>query len=491
MFNLVDEAWIPVRGADGRAAELSLRELFARAEDVSELAIAFAPERMAVTRILVAVLQSALRGPSGIRERARWLQEPQVIVARVIDYLDEWRWRFDLFDSERPFMQQPIGDRVARSTIAALKLDWASGNNVTLFDHHVDARPAELRPAEAARALLTTLLYQPGGGVSVPFNRTDSPGARPLFAMAIGRSLWEDMVLNTAALPSDGADAPIWERDEDHLPRKEGTVPLGWLDRVTWRSRAVQLECDSDGLVRSCRVHQHLRIVDGPPFDPFAPVRRVEGEEPRPVRAGSGRRLWRSADTVLRGLADRQQPPVVAQAVDTLERLGHAGAPQMLLVAMQVERGKIADAQSARLPVSGALLADADRLDFVTWQLEQAAVGARAIRAGIMSLLRSLGAKPESAHAGSWVEQHWATLAPRFSAVLQQVAEADIAPALNGALAADWNRTVASAARSVFERVRTQAAPGPRHFEALARATRAFNRALRPITAASTERAIT
>ena len=204
-FNLLDEPWLPVYNLDGQVRDVSLENVFANATAFRDLAIGFAPEHVAVTRFLVAVLQSALRGPAGKSERVRWLQDPGSVQAEVAIYLERWRERFDLFHPLRPFMQKPIAGDVADASIAVLKLEWASGNNVTLFDHHRDDRPPELSPAHAARALLTTLLYQPGGGVSKPFNRTDSPGTKPIIVLVHGTTLWETLVGNCSDYPAPGA----------------------------------------------------------------------------------------------------------------------------------------------------------------------------------------------------------------------------------------------------------------------------------------------
>jgi hypothetical protein len=58
----------------------------------------------------------------------------------------------------------------AERTVAVLVHEWASGNNTTLADHHLDADPPSLTAAEAARALVTTQAFAVGGGVSKPFN---------------------------------------------------------------------------------------------------------------------------------------------------------------------------------------------------------------------------------------------------------------------------------------------------------------------------------
>ena len=84
-FNLLDEPWLPVDDLDGQVRDVSLETVFANGTAFRDLAIGFAPEHVAVTRILVAVLQSALRGPAGKSERVRWLQDPGSVASRGSD----------------------------------------------------------------------------------------------------------------------------------------------------------------------------------------------------------------------------------------------------------------------------------------------------------------------------------------------------------------------------------------------------------------------
>lgn len=487
IFDLVDEAWLPVRDHDAQIREISLAELFAQAPRWQGLAIGFAPEQVAVTRILVAVMQSALQGPTGRHERGEWLRDHPGCAERILAYLDRHRSRFDLFDRERPFMQQIVPEEMAATrTVAAIVLEWASGNNVTLFDHHVDEQRPALRPAHAVRALLTALLFQPGGGVSKPFNRTDSPGSKALMVLVRGTDLWQSLVGNSPTLRPSHNDAPIWERDTDHDPVKSGTTPLGWLDHVTWRSRAVQLVPDEDGMVRGCRIHQHLKLRDDPPADPFVPVRQKEGEEPKIVRPPAGRRLWRAADTILRGLADRERPTVVAEAVETFRRwrLPH---PQMLVVGLRVDQGKVGDAQSALLPVTQELLEDEERLDAVTQLLEVAEQGASAIRAGVAAFRETLGSERDARDAARWEEPFWAALAARFPRAIEGVATADSLPDDLQTVADRWVVTVRDQARAAFDALATLDASEPRVAKALAISDRRFARRLPAMPPLTTE----
>lgn len=483
MFNLVDEPWIPVRSRDGAEREVSLRELYREAPRLEGLALEFPLEHVAATRILVAVLQSALGGPSGVNAKLHWLEGHSACADTIDAYLDTWQHRFELFDPERPFMQQIVPDGFALLPIAALRPDWGSGHNAVLFDHRSDAVPDPIDAGAALRALLVALLYQPGGGVSKPFNRTDSPGTKGMMALIDGDDLWATLVGNAPTIPAGDRARPAWERDIDHTPDKNGTAPLGWLDRISWRSRAVHLIRDEDGAVRHCRLHQHLKITDGPPFDPFMPIRQREGEPPTVIRASSSRAVWRDAESLLRGLArDGSSSTVVAEAVDLYDRLEPERFPNMRVVGQVVAQAKIADVRHARLPVSAALLRDEERLDLVGTLIERADVGTKALRIAIKAYADELGEGDGWNFASRWELPVWAALAGPFRDALAVIAHAAEPPLGSDAVVVAWLASVRRECREAFSTLASAAGTSPRQTRALAHAHSALERGLWKIT---------
>lgn len=456
-FDLVGEPWIPVQAADG-PTEVSLFQLFERPQEFRDLAVSFGPERMALTRILAAVVMSAAASPVDDKAKLAWLKEPGNHASRVRGYLERWRERFDLFHSERPFMQQPVDPEHSRDlSISVLAIDWASGNNVTLFDHHVDDRPPAVSPARAARMLLTTLLYQPGGGVSYPFNRTDSPGTKPVMAIALGRDLWQTLVgacpSATRGVRTDKPDRPAWERALDgDEPTKEGRPPHGAVDRLTWRSRAIQLLPDSEGIVRHVRLHQHLKLSNDVPPDPYVPVRQRKGEEPKALRVRPGRRLWREADGIFYGIAETDKhPTAVREAVSLFRELEPALRPKLLCVGLEVSQGKIGDCREALLPVSDELLGHDVRLDLIAYALECADGGAAAIAAAVKALNEEAGSERAKERVSRWQEPYWGRLREPFVALLDEVVSAAEAPTSESGTWARWIDEVRGAAWEVMD----------------------------------------
>lgn len=99
-FNLVDEPWIPVVDAAGATFKVGLRELFERSEELVDLAVGTL-ERISLYRLFICVAQRALDGP---KDEDEWLEAEGKLVAASLEYLDDWRDRFDLW-GERPFLQ--------------------------------------------------------------------------------------------------------------------------------------------------------------------------------------------------------------------------------------------------------------------------------------------------------------------------------------------------------------------------------------------------
>ncbi len=144
-MNLTTEAWIPAVWRDGTPVRVSLREAFARGEDLRDLAVR-PHERIALMRLLICVAQAALDGPADGDE---WESCRPRIAPAAFDYLERWQRAFELFGNGQRFLQvaklrKP--DNKKKSATAAngeddststskLDLALATGNNTTLFDN--------------------------------------------------------------------------------------------------------------------------------------------------------------------------------------------------------------------------------------------------------------------------------------------------------------------------------------------------------------------
>ena len=227
---------------------------------------------------------------------------------RLNAYLDVWKNRFDLFDEEKPFYQTLyMEDAAAREhPIALLMQERASGHNATLFDHNIDDNPTPVKPADAACYLIARQAYSIGGGISKPFNLSDSTLVRGLTVKMVGENLFETLMLNLVRYKGDdpiprteGDDAPAWEQEEPREPDRNGTVPTGYVDYLTWQSRRVHLISKGNPpMVVGCQIQQNLKPQDDL-LDPFKTYRRDERRGWVPIRFDESRALWRDSHTLL------------------------------------------------------------------------------------------------------------------------------------------------------------------------------------------------
>ncbi len=168
-MNLVTEAWIPVVKPDGKSDTASLMQVFTEGKQFADLAVR-PHERIALMRLFICIAQAALKGPEDIEA---WDTASATLPLAAKKYLEKWKEWFELFDSEKPFLQiakiakLPKAGKIdesgeANDLTSAGKLDFAlaTGNNALLFDHggHRDFSPEAL-----ALMLLTFQQFSPGG----------------------------------------------------------------------------------------------------------------------------------------------------------------------------------------------------------------------------------------------------------------------------------------------------------------------------------------
>jgi len=254
-FNLVDEPWLPCVRLDGATVTLSLRDALTQAHRLQTLTGDSPPQTAALHRLLLAILHRVF-GPDDYEEWTELWQAEAFEADRLEAYLDDWRHRFDLFDSERPFYQAADRRVKAKSTIN-LSHDRASGNNATLFDHHTEATGETLTPAQAARVLVTGQAYGLAGLSGITQKFTDGPCAGGIIFLVEGDNLKQTCLLNMIMYPPDdedmfrhtGQDKPAWEMDDPFEP--ERAFPFGYLDYLTWQNRHVlfQPEQSASGIV--------------------------------------------------------------------------------------------------------------------------------------------------------------------------------------------------------------------------------------------------
>jgi CRISPR system Cascade subunit CasA len=362
VFDLRDEAWVPVRFTDGTRDRVGLRELFVRAHEISDLELPVAPAAAGLLRICAAIA-SRIGRPGGVllsdedlvedarawgKERDAHLAAGRFDQSMVDAYFDDPRWadRFRLFDARRPFLQDP---RLAAQCVDAKGHPNPSGvnklvfgrptgvNGAILFGHFSDGDPVPVDAAQAAWHLIAQLYFGPSGQCTprrISDHRAGSTDAGPL-RKSVSYFPWAPDLFTTLVLcvpvPSGDedpvTDACPWEEDLPD-PLAGSVAVTGPRRLLTGRFRhAALLMPDAEG----------RQVVDtfltwathAPPLevrDPFTVRYRRKDGTWDDREADASRALWRDLDALLLkdSAVDSQRPP----ALD--------GLPGRLLPALRV-----------------------------------------------------------------------------------------------------------------------------------------------------------
>lgn len=233
-FNLATDPWLPVIDDKRRRSTRSLIGLFADAAHLTRLDFTDPLERTAAYRLLFAIGQAAGE------------QNP-------VAYLKETRGRFDLFDTEHPFLQTPGMTPInpKRAVNPGLEL------HPMMFRPYWSPLPtnARIEPARIAPMLLACMNYDRSGLHSamkgepkvMQQNRVSLKGpaqaGQLMHCVILGPTIADTIRMNTTQENTD--DRPAWEYD---LAIGDAITPTGSTLAFTWPSRRILLLHDADGL---------------------------------------------------------------------------------------------------------------------------------------------------------------------------------------------------------------------------------------------------
>lgn len=315
-FNLVDQKWIPCVHFDGRMEEFSLREMLIQAHKLRGIQGDSTLETAALYRLLLAVLHSALRGPSTKSDWAELWESGKGSWDKLWlhNYLDTWKNRFDLFHHEKPFYQAR-DSRVKPKT--ALQLLHGMGTANELFEHISVTEDARFSPAQAARMLIAGQVFGIGGGCDPSQNLYLSSGSwrTGVVFLIEGENVFQNLALNLLRyaddrpMPKLGKDLPAWEMDDPFIPTRE--QPIGYLDYLTWQNRRLFLFPEDDAgkmIVRQMTIAPGLAMAG----DLLHPMKQFsagkKGWNPLEFREEKG--LWRDSHSLLAlKTPDKSRPP--------------------------------------------------------------------------------------------------------------------------------------------------------------------------------------
>lgn len=274
-FNLLDEPWVYVTFGDGKRQMLSLQECFSHACEIRRLSFGQDAVSFAVLRVMVAIMQRTLYVASAANRgwnAPTWkhaYESPQETLGLVDQYLEVWRDRFFLFDSERPFFQHPTVHKADNTYFKIDKFLSDVPDNKQLFTMRIGAGTENLSYPDAAAQLIHLQAFAPSGTLSgaVGDERVKQGKGYPIGTGWVGaqggvyvegKNLFSTLMLNTLAIGQPGQeseeaqaagiittnpelDLPVWEREEQPVGQRAEIYPQGLADMLTWQSRRVRL----------------------------------------------------------------------------------------------------------------------------------------------------------------------------------------------------------------------------------------------------------
>ena len=316
-FNLIEEPWIPCLMLNGKYEEFNLLDVFAKAHEIKEINDGSPLVVVSLHRLLLAILHRNF-GPKSFADWKHLWREGSWDVGKLQTYFEKWNNRFNLFDDERPFYQYPQVKKKdnQEADIAPLEVlmqEKAAGNNATLFDHSFSANPAKYSPSVAVRSLISRQVFSFAGGNCYPFNFANATLVSGFSVLAVGNNLFETLALNLVIYHRDkpmpiqvddegSLDKPFWEREtltQAAESDKDGILPFGYLDYLTWQSRRIKLiPGENFQTVQSCQLQQNYKLKESTNlFDPFKVY--VKGDNGfYPKNLNEDKSLWRDSHTL-------------------------------------------------------------------------------------------------------------------------------------------------------------------------------------------------
>ena len=301
-FNLIDEKWIPVRFPDGTRDELGIRDTLLRSKEITVIEDSSPLVVAALHRFLLAVLYSALEGPTDI-DQAKTLFRTGIPADKIAFYLEKWRDRFWLFDEKYPFGQIPTFEPKTWRAWTVLAAEHNADNAKVLFDHVDVEVPGTISAGAATRWMLATQTFSVSCGKSELSHTGTAPSATAAMVLPLGCNLQDTLLL--CLVPQNrmivATDHPLWERDPDSVENlKAGAerAASGLADRYTWRIRSIRLEADVTDQIAKLAFASGVGNTSIDQADPMLGYRIDEKKGKLPFQFRD-RGFWRDFDSLL------------------------------------------------------------------------------------------------------------------------------------------------------------------------------------------------
>lgn len=345
-YNLLCQPWIPVvwlnDAAGPKEPKISIREALERAPEIRCIShtspfIEFGLYRLLITIVLDAYIVAGRRPTIG--KVRQMLEEGKFDPCVIGCYLESYKAGFELWGDGERFLQRKPADGKKAGAVVRMFAAIPSGTNVAHWHHGTED---EIGVSEEVAAQFLSAV-SPWNFKTKPGEARTLAGDPPMYALVLGKSLFETIVLNlprpsgrvTSKQESD--NGPAWRTALalDKLP-KVPTVAQGY----TWPVRVIELDGSGTQVEKATNYSSYKKPTDkakdkgGNLYDPKSAWRDpgagtiTTRDAIDHIKARPGVPVWRDAVPLflvasegepLRGEKRRSRPEVVTNALRVTE----------------------------------------------------------------------------------------------------------------------------------------------------------------------------
>lgn len=318
-FDVMRDPWIPCVDPGGKTAPYGIRELLLNAHSLSEVRVVSPLQEYGIYRLLTVVAMDMLR-PKDAESMGELLAAGRFDKEQVDAYIalcEKDGPCFDLFDKNKPFMQDAFdprydGDKCVKP-VSILLHDLPGGNNHIHFDHRL-ADTHRFSYAECAGALCAVNVFCTAG-LQGP---SSINGAPPYYALIKGRRLYESLILNcipdyakpTARYAQPG---PAWRSPNTRAPGEE-VASVSLLEGMTLRARRICLIDSADGRVSKAYFQKGVHFVG---YSAWRDPHTILAEKGSSIKPSLDKDPWRNVAMLF--AANEHAPLVVRQSAKLLD----------------------------------------------------------------------------------------------------------------------------------------------------------------------------